>query len=298
MSNQSSSNNSNVSSQNLKNTTSSPSSSTSTNAAATSSHINTISLLNQSFNQNNQLAATLLNRMNGLANHAADVNSFSLLAANSNIVNTNNLNPNSTTTTTNNSNNNIHDLSSVNLSNLLNGQLTTLTPLNNNSQLIQNTNSNMSIQAATTSINNNLNLIGSGGGVVATNTGLLDLIMCKLVAPYHVVNDPRMLDCGASACHRCIASCKDAERNLKCPYCNGVHKIPLDSNKLIVNKNLQSFIKINLKQINDNFSKQLEDSMFALERKKTCLVSLFIKMIEFLRREEYNFFLIKQKYSK
>jgi hypothetical protein len=107
----------------------------------------------------------------------------------------------------------------------------------------------------------------SGGLSTNTNSALLDLIMCKLVAPYHVVNDPRMLECGSSACYQCIISSKDNERNIKCPYCNGVHKVPADSNKLVVNKNLQNFLKINYRHMNQNFSKQLEDSMFALERK-------------------------------
>ena len=85
--------------------------------------------------------------------------------------------------------------------------------------------------------------------------------MCKLVAPYHVVNEPRMLDCGSSACFQCIITSRDAERNIKCPYCSSVHKIPADANKLIVNKNLQNFLKINFRQIN-----QLEDSMLSIER--------------------------------
>jgi hypothetical protein len=97
------------------------------------------------------------------------------------------------------------------------------------------------------------------------NNGLLDLIMCKMVAPFHVVNDPRLLECGSSACYQCIMSSKDQDRNLKCPYCNNVHKI--DANKLIINKNLNQFLKLNFRQINQSFSKQLEDSMFALERK-------------------------------
>ena len=85
--------------------------------------------------------------------------------------------------------------------------------------------------------------------------------MCKLIAPYHVVNEPRMLDCGSSACFQCIVTSRDAERNIKCPYCSNVHKIPADASKLIVNKNLQNFLKINFRQIN-----QLEDSMLSIDR--------------------------------
>jgi hypothetical protein len=116
------------------------------------------------------------------------------------------------------------------------------------------------------------NTLTNGNNGLATNmsqNGLLDLIMCKMVAPFHVVNDPRLLECGSSACYQCILASKDHDRNLKCPYCNGLHKIPIDSNKLLVNKNLNSFVKFNLKQLNQSFSKQLEDSMFTLERKKT-----------------------------
>lgn len=132
------------------------------------------------------------------------------------------------------------------------GITTTLIPLSN--ELTNGTSNNTA-----TSATNNL--------ATNSNTGLLDLIMCKLVAPFHVVNDPRLLECGSSACFQCIMSSKDSERNLKCPYCNNIHKIPIDLNKIVVNKNLQNFLKINFRQINQSFSKQLEDSMFALERK-------------------------------
>lgn len=120
------------------------------------------------------------------------------------------------------------------------------------------------------------------------NNGLLDLIMCKMVAPFHVVNDPRILECGSSACYQCIISSKDQDRNLKCPYCNNIHKI--DANKLPVNKNLNQFLKFNFRQINQSFSKQLEDSMFALERKYfICLIFILIFCLAF-------FFSKKKKY--
>ena len=98
-------------------------------------------------------------------------------------------------------------------------------------------------------------------------TALIEMIMCKLVTPFHVINDPRLLECGSSACFDCIMSVKDNDRNLKCPYCNGIHKIPVDNSKLISNKNLQTFLKINFADLNHNFNKQLEDSMTAFERK-------------------------------
>ncbi|RNA23876.1 leucine-rich repeat-containing 45 [Brachionus plicatilis] len=98
-------------------------------------------------------------------------------------------------------------------------------------------------------------------------TALIEMIMCKLVTPFHVINDPRLLECGSSACLDCILSAKDSDRNLKCPYCNGIHKVPNDTSKLISNKNLQTFLKINFADLNQNFSKQLEDSMYVLEQK-------------------------------
>ena len=92
--------------------------------------------------------------------------------------------------------------------------------------------------------------------------------MCKLIAPYHVIQDPRLLECGNSACYSCIVTAKDTDKNLKCTMCNGVHKIPLDQNKLLVNKNLQNFLKLNfrqnLTQIN-NFTKNFEDAIYSLE---------------------------------
>lgn len=116
-------------------------------------------------------------------------------------------------------------------------------------------------------------LASNTDGKTSTNSSaLIEMIMCKLVAPFHVINDPRLLECGSSACFDCIMTLKDNERNLKCPYCNTMHKIPLDSNKLISNKNLQTFLKINFADLNQNFSKQLEDSMFALERKNFIFV--------------------------
>ena len=99
------------------------------------------------------------------------------------------------------------------------------------------------------------------------NSGIIDLIMCKLTSSFHVINDPRLLECGSSACFQCIVSLQDNEHNLKCSYCNGVHKVPADLNKLLVNKNLQNFLKTNMKQINQSFSKQLETSLFAFDRK-------------------------------
>ena len=97
---------------------------------------------------------------------------------------------------------------------------------------------------------------------MSNNADLLDLVQCKMISPYHVMNDPRLLECGSRACFQCIISKKDADSNLKCPYCSNVHNIPLDRNKIIMNKNLQSFLKSNLRQIN-----QIDDSMNTLERK-------------------------------
>ena len=85
----------------------------------------------------------------------------------------------------------------------------------------------------------------AAAAAVGANTGFLDLVLCKLVAPFHLVDDPRLLECGSSACFKCIWAAKDNERNLKCSYCGGVHKIPADANKLIVNKNVLKFLKTN-----------------------------------------------------
>ena len=108
-----------------------------------------------------------------------------------------------------------------------------------------------------------------------------------MVAPFHVVNDPRILECGSSACYQCIISSKDQDRNLKCPYCNNIHKI--DANKLPVNKNLNQFLKFNFRQINQSFSKQLEDSMFALERKYfICLIFILIFCLAYFFQNRKN----------
>ncbi len=93
-----------------------------------------------------------------------------------------------------------------------------------------------------------------------SSNGVFDLIMCKLITPYHIINDPRLLDCGFSACYSCILACKDSDKNLKCIFCNNTHRI--DTNKLQVNKNLHNFLKLNLKQnFNQNLMKQFEDSI-------------------------------------
>ena len=55
-----------------------------------------------------------------------------------------------------------------------------------------------------------------------------------------------MLECGSSGCYECILSSRNSENNLNCPYCNNLHSIPGDVNKLIVNKNLQAFVKSSL----------------------------------------------------
>ena len=93
-----------------------------------------------------------------------------------------------------------------------------------------------------------------------------DLITCKLVVPFHVLHDPRMLECGTSVCLKCIESRINSESILSCPNCNNMHSIS-NSHSLIVNKNLQSFINSNLKQINENFNNQLEDSICASQNK-------------------------------
>ena len=183
----------------------------------------------------------------------------------------------------NNQNNNTILLSSVSLLNTMPGLTAAavaagLTSSSYNNELQNATSSNNSATNLSNLLNNQITNIAipitslssnSSLSAANANTGFLDLIMCKLVAPFHVVNDPRLLECGSSACYQCIVSTRDSERNLKCPYCNNVHKIPADANKLIVNKNLQNFLKVNLKQINQSFSKHLEDSMFALERKSS-----------------------------
>jgi transcription elongation factor Elf1 len=102
--------------------------------------------------------------------------------------------------------------------------------------------------------------------LLQNTTAILDVVLCKLNTSYHIINDPRILDCGHSACLSCIIQLKDTDKNLKCNYCNSIHKIPLDTNKLTVNKNLQTFIKYNFKQnLNQNFLKQFDDSMTSLE---------------------------------
>jgi hypothetical protein len=102
--------------------------------------------------------------------------------------------------------------------------------------------------------------------LLQNTNAILDVVLCKLNTPYHIINDPRLLDCGHSACLQCIIQMKDTDKNLKCIYCNSIHKIPLDTSKLTVNKNLQTFIKYNFKQnLNQNFLKQFEDSMTSLE---------------------------------
>ena len=99
------------------------------------------------------------------------------------------------------------------------------------------------------------------------NLGIIDLITCKFVIPFHVLNDPRLLECGSSACLRCIQECRDTECNLKCPNCKIIHNTPVDSNKLIVNNNLQSFINSYLKVKNDKFQNKLQNSFITWESK-------------------------------
>ncbi len=137
---------------------------------------------------------------------------------------------------------------------------------NNNQQFIMSNLNNKTFNSNNNNNNaNNTNNDLNNKLPETNNTGLLDLLMCKMVAPYHIVNDPRLLECGSSACYQCIVTSRDQDKNLKCPYCNIMHKI-IDPNKLLVNKNLNQFLKFNFKQINQSVSKQLEDSMFLLER--------------------------------
>lgn len=98
-------------------------------------------------------------------------------------------------------------------------------------------------------------------GTLTNNLSILDLLKCKLSTSFHMVNDPRLLECGATACFQCILHQKDSENKLNCPCCNNIHCIPSNANKLIVNKNLQAFLSVNLQQIN-----HLEDTMSLLDR--------------------------------
>ena len=63
---------------------------------------------------------------------------------------------------------------------------------------------------------------------------IIDLITCKLVLPFHVLHDPRMLECGTSVCLKCIESRKNSESILSCPNCNNMHFIS-NSHSLIIN---------------------------------------------------------------
>jgi hypothetical protein len=57
----------------------------------------------------------------------------------------------------------------------------------------------------------------------------------------------------------------NSQNNLTCPYCNNVHNIAADVNKLIVNKNLQTFVKSNLFR-QDPSAKALSQSMESFDQ--------------------------------
>lgn len=156
----------------------------------------------------------------------------------------------------NNTNNNINSLLISAMSNL-----TSNLAASNNASSTGDT-------ASSAASNDNGSTTTTAAATVAAASMLnaADLIICKLVAPYHIINDPRLLECGHSACANCIVSLGKQHQAVKCPYCQLAHKLPTDPAKLIVNRNLQTFLKLNLAQMNQNFTKQLEDSMFALER--------------------------------
>lgn len=126
--------------------------------------------------------------------------------------------------------------------------VTTLTQVNTTTSSTPSSSSGATPTSLNCTSNNSLNnqaiLISNNNNT--NNASLLDLIRCKLSVPFHVVNDPRLLECGSSACFQCIMSNKNGQNNqLKCPYCKGVHTIPVDVNKLIVNKNLEGFLRNN-----------------------------------------------------
>lgn len=116
----------------------------------------------------------------------------------------------------------------------------------------------------------------------ASAPAILELITCKFTTPAHMVNDGRMLECGATACYQCIVNHKDPDKNVKCPYCQGIHKITHDS-KLILNKPLNNFLKSNFhnqattitvqnkqpqqqqQHLANNFVKYVDDSLLAIE---------------------------------
>lgn len=123
---------------------------------------------------------------------------------------------------------------------------------------------------ATTDSGGGGNGLSTSSAAVAavTASNVADLLLCKMITPYHIINEPRQLECGHSACANCIVSiAKQAGgSSVKCPYCSQMHKFPLDVSKLMPNRSLQTLLKFNMAQINQSFTKQLEDSMLVLER--------------------------------
>jgi hypothetical protein len=50
------------------------------------------------------------------------------------------------------------------------------------------------------------------------------VLLCSICSDVFQDNDPRMLPCGESACHRCISSSSDAHAEFECKICNEKHR--------------------------------------------------------------------------
>ena len=111
---------------------------------------------------------------------------------------------------------------------------------------------------------------------IADKAFYMNLITCKFCPnDPHVFQDPRVLQCGSTACLKCIKRDLNGRNELRCPFkkCQGVHSIPnvyeLISNSLIetsIDENIEYLTKNlikNLKQKFQNISSNLKIKFFS-----------------------------------
>jgi hypothetical protein len=97
----------------------------------------------------------------------------------------------------------------------------------------------------------------------------VDLVMlCSICSDFFQDNDPRMLPCGESACHRCIKSASDANNEFKCLFCEEQHK-PSSEKGFPPNLALLKLIKTKANEVYRNSNVKKLNSKLAEGRQKS-----------------------------
>jgi hypothetical protein len=100
----------------------------------------------------------------------------------------------------------------------------------------------------------------------------MDNCICDLISD-HILNNPKVLPCGFSACLKCLTKLLDKNGKLDCKCCNQSHLIN-EPDKLISNVKIATMIKNNSKNFTTELVDRLQKIVNSLQSK---LIFLFLK---------------------